>query len=29
MSELSWFWIALALTVPPLMGGGGRDAETG
>ena len=21
MSELSWFWIALALTVPPLMGG--------
>ena len=21
MSELSWFWIVLALTVPPLMGG--------
>ena len=21
MNELSWFWIALALTVPPLLGG--------
>ena len=21
MSELSWFWIMLALTVPPLIGG--------